>query len=607
MEHSNSTKAYIQIVFNILRTEIIIAGFLMLILGVLEGVGIMMLIPMLSIIGIQGQQTSQNSFVYFISSLFDSFGLSLNLGSILVFYILLVSIREVLLRFQSLHGMKIKHKIVNHLQKQLFTSITYSKWLFLLRKRTSDIIQVLTMDINRVGSSADIFLGTLTTSIVALVYVIIATQLSITLTFITCCCGGILLLINRKSHTVSLKHGYQLTNRSKALYSIIVEHLNGLKLIKSFGKESQYVQSFSSLVKDISISRMEFKKKHSASKMIFSIGSVILLCIILFVSVEIIKIEMGSLLLLIYLFSRLSPKISQVQQNIQSLQNNYPAYESFVRNYNEALRAVDNSAVNSGSSIQFKHSIQFSNVSFGYEKQTKVLKNVNLEIKSGRTTAIVGISGSGKSTLADILMGLLQPDSGIIEIDRKELTTNNVSDWRKKIGYVPQDTFLFHDTLKNNLRWSRSNASEKEMLDVLEYASASEFVNRLPQTMETIIGDRGICLSGGERQRIALARALLSNPSLLILDEATSALDSENEIRIQKAVERLQGTLTIVVITHRLSTIRHADYIAVLDDGQVIETGTWDDLIENPNGVLKKMVLTQQLLKETTLRQTYLN
>ena len=192
-------------------------------------------------------------------------------------------------------------------------------------------------------------------------------------------------------------------------------------------------------------------------------------------------------------------------------------------------------------------------------------------------------------------MGLIVPNQGSILIDGKEFGPERMKAWRKQIGYVPQDTFLFNDTAKANLLWASPDANEEEINQSLRFAAAEEFVNGLPKGLDTILGDRGVLVSGGERQRIALARALLRKPSLLILDEATSSLDSENEKRIQNAIEKLHGQMTILVISHRLSTIRGADMIHVVEDGRLVESGTWDELVAKGDGRFRALCKAQEI------------
>ena len=246
--------------------------------------------------------------------------------------------------------------------------------------------------------------------------------------------------------------------------------------------------------------------------------------------------------------------------------------------------------------IEFRHGIRVERVSFSYDGKVPVINDLDLPIRAGQTTAIVGPSGAGKTTIADLLMGLIAPDQGRILIDETELVPERMKAWRKQIGYVPQDTFLFHDTLRTNLLWAKPEATEEEMNRALELAAAEEFVSGLPGRLDTILGDRGVLVSGGERQRIALARALLRKPTLLILDEATSSLDSENEKRIQNAIETLHGRMTILVISHRLSTIRGADIIHVVEGGRLVESGTWDRLVANKDGRFLALCQAQGIL-----------
>jgi ATP-binding cassette subfamily C protein len=225
---------------------------------------------------------------------------------------------------------------------------------------------------------------------------------------------------------------------------------------------------------------------------------------------------------------------------------------------------------------KLKTSLKLKNVSFGYGDAAS-LKNLNLEISAHKTTAIMGPSGAGKSTFADIIMGLLSPDQGQILVDDTPLDASNIMAWRRSIAYVSQDIFLFHDSIRNNLLWAKEDATEAELFDALDKASAT-FVSTIPEGLDTIVGDGGVRLSGGERQRIALAGAMLQDPEILILDEATSALDMENEAKIVDAIENLHGALTMIVIGHRLPTLEHADKVIVLDNGEISQSGSWSEI-----------------------------
>ena len=223
--------------------------------------------------------------------------------------------------------------------------------------------------------------------------------------------------------------------------------------------------------------------------------------------------------------------------------------------------------------------IDFEDVNFEYEENVPVLKGVSFHSEAGKTTALVGSSGSGKSTILSLVLNFIQPSKGRILIDGKDLQSVKLRDYRKHLGVVLQDNFLFDGTILDNIRFSNPEASLDEIKEVCRIANADEFIEKFPDAYNTIVGERGVKLSGGQRQRIAIARALLADPRILILDEATSSLDSESEALIQEGLLRLRQNRTTFVIAHRLSTIRSADQILVVESGEILERGNHDELI----------------------------
>ena len=228
---------------------------------------------------------------------------------------------------------------------------------------------------------------------------------------------------------------------------------------------------------------------------------------------------------------------------------------------------------------QVDGTIDFADVHFEYEENVPVLKGVSFHSEAGTTTALVGSSGSGKSTILSLVLNFIQPTRGKISIDGKDLQTVKLQDYRRHLGVVLQDNFLFDGTILDNIRFSNPQASLEEIKEVCGIANADEFIEKFPDGYKTIVGERGVKLSGGQKQRIAIARALLANPRILILDEATSSLDSESEALIQEGLNRLRKGRTTFVIAHRLSTIRSADQILVVEAGEILERGTHDELI----------------------------
>lgn len=228
---------------------------------------------------------------------------------------------------------------------------------------------------------------------------------------------------------------------------------------------------------------------------------------------------------------------------------------------------------------KIKGTIDFDNVHFEYEKNVPVLKGITFHAEAGTTTALVGSSGSGKSTILSLVLNFIQPTLGTVKIDKKNLNSVKLRDYRQHLGVVLQDNFLFDGTILSNIRFANPHADFDEIKEVCRIANADEFIEKFPEKYDTVVGERGVRLSGGQKQRIAIARALLANPSILILDEATSSLDSESEALIQEGLNRLREGRTTFVIAHRLSTIRSADQILVVESGEILEKGTHDELI----------------------------
>jgi ATP-binding cassette, subfamily B, bacterial len=243
-----------------------------------------------------------------------------------------------------------------------------------------------------------------------------------------------------------------------------------------------------------------------------------------------------------------------------------------------------------------KGELKFKNVTFSYNQRKPILQYFSLTLAAGKTTAIVGATGSGKSTLVKLILRLYEVQYGQIYLDGIELTNLNLKDLRRAIGLVSQDVFLFHGTVAENIAYGSFEASNREIVNAAKIAEADEFIAQLPDGYETIVGERGQKLSGGQRQRIAIARAVLKNPPILILDEATSAVDNETEAAIQRSLERITKNRTTIAIAHRLSTVRNADCIFVMDEGRVIESGQHEQLLEH-DGVYASLWRVQSGIK----------
>ena len=276
---------------------------------------------------------------------------------------------------------------------------------------------------------------------------------------------------------------------------------------------------------------------------------------------------------------------------LTELGDTFDLYQRAMASFNRIFSLKNESSEIGNGDIEFKkleNKIELKDVSFSYVDNFNVLNNVDLTINAGQTTAIVGSTGSGKSTLIKLLLRLYEINNGSISYDSNSLKDIELSSLREKIGLVSQDVFLFEGTVIENIAYGDLNASESEVWNAAQKSEADEFINNLPQKEETIVGERGQKLSGGQRQRISIARAILKNPEILILDEATSSVDNETEAAIQRSLDILKKDRTVIVIAHRLSTVRNADIIYVLENGSVVESGNHESLLDI-EGVYSKL------------------
>jgi ATP-binding cassette subfamily C protein len=440
--------------------------------------------------------------------------------------------------------------------------------------RTSDINHVMTANLDAVENGTFGLFVLVSSAFVIAVHVGVAFTLSAPMTAVAIASSVVLFIALRPLNRRSYRLGQEWRQTTSAMFAVLMEHLSGMKLAKSFGAEERHVGNFCTLSSGLESQANRFTGLLTATQMGYDIGGVVALGLFFYVAVQVFQVPVGTLLIMIFLFARLVPQFAWMQRTWQTMLNTLPAYDAVTDMLETFRDAEEPLPAREVRQVKLQNGIELQNLSFRYDanEMRPVLDHVNLTIPAFQTTLILGPSGGGKSTLADLLIGLLRPDTGKILLDGKALEGDMVHAWRRSVGYVPQESMLFHDTIRNNLLWARSEASEDEVWTALKLAAADEFVSRLPEGLETVVGDRGVRLSGGQRQRIALSRALLRRPTLLLLDEATSNLDRENERRIMDALEGLRGTMTVVFISHRLSAERCADRVVSVEGGQVLET-----------------------------------
>jgi subfamily B ATP-binding cassette protein MsbA len=372
--------------------------------------------------------------------------------------------------------------------------------------------------------------------------------------------------------------------------NIITETFSSIRVVKAFAMEGYEVQRF-------------FKETHKYFKLILRRAKLRLLASPI---TETLGVMMGVLLLwvggmevlsgkgltpedflrfILLLFAMMDPlrKLSNVNVELQAGAASAERIFAILETPPTIVDELDAVKIDT-----FKDKIQLNDVSFKYESDDTVLKNISFEIKKGSTVALVGSSGAGKSTLADLIPRFYDVNQGAIEIDGQDIRYVTLNSLRRLMGIVTQETILFNDTVKANIAYGQKDVDDEKVIAAAKAANALEFIEELPKGLDTVIGEKGVKLSGGQRQRLAIARAIMKNPPILILDEATSALDTESERLVQEALETLMSDRTVLVIAHRLSTVTNADNIIVMEKGLIKEMGTHDELIQK-NGLYSNL------------------
>ncbi len=594
----HSTRQYITSLFTTVRWQLLTAVLLMTVTSLTEGLGVALLFPILQVAGFN--LANQGHVGHYTGEVRDLLLHSrlpphLWLATLLLMFMLLMALRSLFSRMQSVLTFRTSLSYELSLSRQLYGAIIHADWLFLVRRRSSDFTHALTAELTRVANCTYLFIGTLSNAILALVYIGLAIKLSAQMTLLVLAAGALLLLVARRWMRAIHQTGTAVSESVSEVYAAATEHLQNLKAMKFSDAQRTDLAMFTSLQASALQQGLNSTRSQAAAAFWFEAGSLMVLAAIIFASLQLLNVAPASILLLLAIFTRLIPRLTAGQSQLQAFLGELPAFENLMSLYHDCLANAETPGA-PGEDPVCAYEIRLEHIHFRYTpERVPVLDDVSLTIAAGRVTAIAGASGAGKSTAADLVDGLLAPLAGRVLVNGAELTPPQARAWRRHVGYVAQDTVLFHDTVRRNLQWAMPEATEQAMRDCLTLAAA-EFVFDLPQGLDTTVGDRGVLLSHGQRQRIALARALLRQPGLLILDEATSSLDLENEQRVLDAIRRLQGKTTVLLIAHRISAIQRADMIYVLENGRIVESGGWEQLSQTPQSRVGSLFRLQAAL-----------
>ncbi len=513
-------------------------------------------------------------------------------------------IKNIIKYISSFTNVKLEENIVRTIRENVFAKLTNLSVEFFNNSKQGYLISTITNDVSILnGTTISAFTNIIRDIVQIIIFILLLISISAHLTLIAFSTSILSLLIMKFSVGLLRKYATRMQKAMSDYTSTIQETISGIRVVKSYNGEEKVIKRFENDSKYYVTSAIKLNKINALIPAINEVMAITAISVVIVVGGRGVLIDKTILAddlmtFLFALFAIMTP-ITLVINTINNLQRGIVAGERIFSILNTEQKVVSGNKEN----IKFENAITVKDLKFAYNNETLnkdsqseglVLKNTNITIQKGQKVAFVGSSGSGKSTLLDLIIRFYDPSSGQILIDNEDIKNLKIEKYRELFGIVSQDNLLFNDTIENNIKFANDNLTEDEIIEFTKIANAFNFIDKLPNKLQTLVGDKGANLSGGERQRIAIARALARKPEILIFDEATSALDAESEKIVQAAINNALVDKTAIIVAHRLSTIINCDVIFVFDKGYVVEFGNHEELISK-NGIYKKLYEIQYL------------
>ena len=571
-------RSFVRFLWSTARWQLVLAIVFSAILSLAEGVSLAMVFPVITLLGDQSHVSFGSSSAslpagprtQMLFHLLANLHLPRSQWLIALLLVVLVSVGLLgqLNRMLIILTGGVILRVRRELAAQLFRAILHADWSYLTTRRSSDLTHYLTDEASRVSHVAAALIGAVSNCMVGVFLLGVAVYLAPVLTVFVVVSFGLLVPWQRRAGRAIYESGDAISEKMSEVFDSSTDRLQNLKVVKVYGAQDAELEMFVRRYAAVTGEMLANQRRSIVSSSRFQWFSMAILCGVILLGLGPLHLTAISLLIFLFALLRATPRLEAVQVRLNEIMADLPAYAQVQQLLGEC-EAHSEREEQGGAAPRLTHELTFESVSFAYRTgAAAVLDCVDLTLPAGRITAIAGISGAGKSTLADLVMGLLIPVDGRIAADGVAITRANARAWRRSVGYVSQDTLLFHDTVRENLLWAKPDATDSDLAEAIETASA-QFLYGLPDGLDTIVGDRGIMLSHGQRQRVALARAFLLKPALLILDEATNSLDLENEARILETVGAQGGRVTTLLISHRPSAVQVADRVYVLAEGKI--------------------------------------
>ncbi|WP_251941486.1 ABC transporter ATP-binding protein [Salinibacter ruber] len=567
--------------------------------AVAQGFGITLLLPLLRASQSGGDPEDMGTAEQYLQAMLETMGIADSMVGILAF-IAIVFVGKGALQFaKGGYQGYLQAQLLRELKTKLFDAYAGMDYRYYIRQNAGHFINVINQQVNRFFQSFKSFIGFTTQVVNASTYFVIAFAIAWRFALMALGVGAVLLFLFKYLNSYVRRLSRKRSAEMSTLNKLLVQSLHALKYIVSTGQAKHLREGVGDSVNRLTDYIFRQQTASAFTKALKEPVSVLLIVGLIALQVGVFGDPIAPIFVALLLFHRGMQAVINTQSGWQSTMNKIGSVEMVDDEFEAILANQEQSGTRRLES--FREGIELQNVHYAYnEEDGDVLHDVNVSIPVNTTVALVGESGGGKSTLVDLLTLMLKPRTGTVAIDGVPHDEVDLASWRDQIGYVSQETVVFDDTVANNISLWQGDIDEdpalrERVIHAAERAHAHHFIEDLPDGYQTVVGDRGVRLSGGQRQRLFVARELFKEPNLLLLDEATSDLDTASEQHIQDSIDALKGETTVVIIAHRLSTVKNADRVYVLDEGRVIEEGSYHELRTQENGQFREMVEMQSL------------
>lgn len=562
--------------------------FFVLLSSLFELLGFAALMPMFDIFLNPGSESNYE----LINKTFNTLDIPINLNS---FYFIVVAIfcaKGFFVFLTLYYKEKIRIQTYMDFRQTIYDAIIRAEWPFFVKQKVGNLNNIVITLTQKAALGIKHLSQFVVSVIFAIVFIVFSLLISWEATIFSILIGGsVFILVNftfKASHRLGKKTGL---NENK-VNQVTVNSFTSPKQIKGSCLENYFISRFSKVLDEGRRIELSYAKITSFLTSSLEPLSVLACVLILFVSINLFSNPLEQVMVFVLVIYRLYGKIGALPSAYAGILHHLPLYEMCSQLRDEARSAEEKIGSKTVSALEKQISIK--DVDFEYTKDNPILKKINIEIQKGSFVGITGHSGGGKTTLIDLIMGIIVPGKGRLEIDNVDYNSINKHTFRKKISYVSQDSVLYNLTVAENIALGSDKINLKRVIEAAKLAHADDFIRELPEGYNTNVGERGVSLSGGQKQRVIFAQALYRSPEILILDEATSNLDSSSESLIQQSIEDLKGSMTIISIAHRLKTIEKADIIYILENGKIVEYGKPVELLKK-NGSLAQLVDDSQV------------